>query len=467
MDFTKIYINGEWITPDTKEFIEVENPSDKSIIERVPRCNEADTNRAIDSAKTAFLKWSETSLEYRIDLVTKFIEELEKQIDVMADIVAKELGSPVDFARNIHIVNYIEDGKNYIKVAKEYEYEEKFDGYIVRSEPVGVVGAITPWNYPFGQITKKIFPALLGGNTVVLKPSQMTPLVAYYLTNAIDKAGFPEGVFNLVTGKGSEVGNVMAKHKDIDLISFTGSTSGGIEVGKIGLSDVKTLALELGGKSAAIVLEGVDLEESFKILAGSIFANTGQSCSALSRLLVPRKIAGEVEAFLLGKMKDITYGSADENKFMGPLSSQKQWDKVVEYLNIGLGEGAKLLYGEVPKNHDTGYYIGPVIFKNVTNDMRIAREEIFGPVLSIIEYDTLEEAIEIANDNKYGLSGAVFGPNDLAQKVARRMRTGTVIINNGARTQAAPFGGYKQSGIGREGGRFGLEEYLEVKTIFS
>lgn len=466
MDFKKIYIGGEWIYPNSREYLEVENPADKTIVARVPRSDEVDVERAIESARGAFEAWSTTSLEERIRIMENFIVELEKRIDIMAETVVKELGAPYDFARDTHIKSYIEDGKNFIKIARDYEFEKSYSGYTVVREPYGVVGAITPWNYPFGQITKKIFPALLAGNTLVLKPSQNTPLVAYYLTEALDEAGLPKGVFNLVTGRGSEVGNVIARHKDIDLVSFTGSTVGGIEVAKLGLDSVKAMALELGGKSPAIILEGADLDVAFKVLFGSIFRNTGQSCSALSRLLVPSSMKSLIEEKLLEKVKDLSYGDPTTDVFLGPLASLKQWIKVNNYLKLANDEGARLLYGEIPKDHKKGYYMGPIIFTDVENSMKIAQEEIFGPVLSIISYDSIEQAIEIANDTRYGLSGAVFGPEDQARKLARRMKTGTVIVNNQKRTLGAPFGGYKESGIGREGGIYGFDEYLEIKTIF-
>lgn len=466
MDFSKLYINGEWIDSSSGELIDVENPSDRSIIARVPRGNEEDVNRAVKSARDAFETWSRTKVETRIELMEKFVLELEKRIDPMSEIVMKELGAPRTFAKKTHIENYIENARDFIQVAKKYKFEEEFEGYTVRKEAVGVVASITPWNYPFGQITKKIFPAILAGNTVVLKPSQNTPLVAYYLTEAIDSAGLPRGVFNLVTGKGGEVGNVLAKHEDVDLISFTGSTTGGIEVGRLGLLDVKKLALELGGKSAAILLDSGDLETAFNVIGGTVFKNTGQTCSALSRLIAPRSRKNEVEEYFVSRLREMTFGPANEDLDLGPLASLKQWEKVIGYLDIAQSEGAKVLWGERPTDNSKGYFINPFIFTDVDNSMRIAQEEIFGPVLVIIYYDDLEEAIEIANSNKYGLSGAVFGEENLARKVARRLKTGMVIINDVKRTQAAPFGGYKQSGIGREGGIFGFEEFLEIKAIF-
>lgn len=467
MDFTKLYINGQWVEPKSNEYIEVENPATKEIFERVPRSNEEDVNLAVASAKEAFQTWQYSPLEERIQYMSNFIEELNKNLEVMTEIIVKELGSSYWFAKEKHLIPYFEDIQNYMEIVSQYEFEEKIDHYIVRREPVGVVAAITPWNYPFGQITKKIVPALLAGNTAVLKPSQNTPLVAYYLTQAIHDAGFPKGVFNLVTGRGGEVGNVLSNHKDVQLISFTGSTYGGKEVAKAALDDVKNVTLELGGKSPSIVLKGADLELAVKETFNSLYVNTGQSCSALSRLLVPREYKENIERILIEKTKEYHFGDpSDKNNLVGPLASKKQFEKVSYFIQRGVEEGAKLLIGEIPKKNQKGYYVGPTIFTEVDNAMEIAQDEIFGPVLCVIYYDNEEQAIEIANETVYGLSGAVFGPKDHAHEIARKIKTGTVMVNGGLRTHAAPFGGYKHSGIGREGGRFGLEEYLEIKTIF-
>lgn len=468
MDFTKLYINGEWITPDTKDLIEVENPANKEIFERVPRSNEKDVLLAIESAKEAFETWQYTELDERLNLMTKFVDILNNNLDTMAKVIVKELGTVYNTALNGHLIGYIKDIENYIGIARNYEYEEEFDGYIVRREPYGVVGALTPWNYPFGQITKKVVPALLAGNTVVLKPSQATPLIAYYFAQAIHDAGFPKGVFNLVTGRGSEVGNLIAKHEDVEVISFTGSTSGGIEVGKIAMETVKKSILELGGKSASILLEDADIDLALEVVLNTVYSNVGQTCSALTRMFAPRSLKEELERKLIEKTGEYKFGDpGDEENNVGVLTSQAQFDKVGSFIQKGIDAGANLLIGELPTDGSKGYYIDPVVFTEVENTMEIAQKEIFGPVLSVIYYEDVEEAIKMANENPYGLSGAVFGNEEKAQYVARKMKTGMVIINDGTRTHAAPFGGYKHSGIGREGGRYGFEEYLEIKTIFS
>lgn len=466
MKYDKLYINGEWVLPHSNEIIEVENPATKQIIGSVPAADEEDVNLAVAAAKEAFKTWQFSSMDERIKLVNNLLEELRLKVDIMAETIVKELGCGMSFARNSHVLPYLSDIENHLSIIKDYKFQEKHDDYIVFKAPVGVIGALTPWNYPLGQIIKKLTPLLLAGNTIVLKPSQKTPLVAFILTEAIDKSNFPKGVFNLVSGRGSEVGNILAKHKDINMITFTGSTKGGIEVSKIAAEDVKRVSLELGGKSAAIILKGADLRLALMKTLDKVYLNTGQSCSAYSRLLVPRDEKEEIENLILEMTKDYKFGDpADLDTVIGPVSSKKQFDKVSYYINQGIKEGARLILGEVPKE-SKGYYIGPTVFTDVTNDMEIAQNEIFGPVLSIIAYDTVEEAIDIANDSVYGLSGGVFGPIDDAFKVANQIRTGTIVINNGSQLHKAPFGGFKHSGVGREGGKYGLEEFLEIKTMF-
>ena len=467
MDYTKLYINGDWIESNSKEFIDVENPATKEIISKVPRSNEIDVKKAIEAAHNAFETWQFTTIEDRTTLVNKLYDELINRVDIMAETIVKELGCGIKFAKNVQVIPYLDDIKKYVKLVNEYKFEEKFENYTVRKEPIGVIGALTPWNYPLGQITKKIIPALLTGNTVVLKPSQNTPLVAYLLTDAIHASGFPKGVFNLVTGKGSEVGDLIAQHKDVNMISFTGSTMGGIEVGKVALNDVKKLALELGGKSPSIVLKGADYRLAVQKTLDKVYNNTGQTCSAYSRMIVPKEDKENIENLVVEMTKTYKFGHPkDPETIIGPLVSKKQFEKVKSYIQKGIDEGAKLLIGEIPKDDQDGYFVGPTVFTNVDNNMKIARDEIFGPVLCIIPYETEEEAIRIANDTVYGLSGGVFGPEEKALSIAKKIKTGSIVVNEGGFNHQAPFGGFKQSGIGREGGVFGLEEYLEVKAIF-
>lgn len=466
MNHEKIFINGEWISPSTLEKIEVENPADKSIVGSVPACKEEDVNKAVAAAKEAFKTWQYTDLNTRIDLTEKLLKELRNRVGDMQDIIVKELGAPREFAKNTQVVPYLDGIEHFIKMMREYPLEEKHDDFTVIKEPVGVVGALTPWNYPLGQITKKLAPALLTGCTIVLKPSQKAPLVSYILAECIEKAGFPKGVFNLVPGRGSDVGNPLALHPDVDLITFTGSTKGGKEVSKLAIQDIKRITLELGGKSPAVVLRGADLNIAVRTVLDKIYLNTGQSCSALSRIIIPVEEKENIEHIILAMTRDYNFGDPEgENIHVGPLSSKKQFDKVKSFIEKGLDEGAKMLLGEVPKE-SKGYYVNPVVFTDVKNNMEIAQEEIFGPVLCVITYNTLEEALEIANDTKYGLSSAVFGPESKVLDVARKIKAGNSIINHGSQTYKAPFGGYKHSGVGREGGKYGLEEFLEIKSLF-
>lgn len=466
MNYEKIYINGNFVPSFGNDMIKVENPADKEIVGTVPASNEEDINMAVKSAKEAFSSWKETSIDERISFVEKILEEMEKIQDEMAEIISKELGCPLSFAKETHVVPYLKDMKNYLTIAKDYKFEERYEKYIVKKEPYGVVAALTPWNYPLGQIMKKLSPALLAGNTLVLKPSKQTPLVAYKLTEAIDKSGLPKGVFNLTPGRGSEVGNILSKHKDVDMISFTGSTDGGREVSKLALEGIKNITLELGGKSPSLILKGADYNLAVEKTLDSIYMNVGQSCSAFSRLLVPREDKENIEKMIVEKTKNYVFGNPEDPETMiGALSSKKQFDKVKYYINKGVEEGAKLLIGEIPEESN-GYYVGPTVFTNVDNSMEIAQNEIFGPVLSVIAYDNLDEALEIANDVKYGLSSAVFGPEEEALEFANKIRAGEVIVNTGSSLHKAPFGGYKHSGIGREGGKYGLEEFLETKAVF-
>jgi acyl-CoA reductase-like NAD-dependent aldehyde dehydrogenase len=466
LDYAKLYINGEFVVPSTKELIEVENPATKEVIARVPRSNEEDINFAIKSAKDAFKTWQFVELETRIQLMENLIEELSKREDEIADMILQELGKGMDFALKGHTRPYIEDAKNYIKIVKEYEFEKDMGDHIVRKEPIGVVAALTPWNYPLGQVMQKVIPALLTGNTIVLKPSQNTPLVTYILAEAIDKVGYPKGVFNLITGAGSEVGNILVNHKDVNMVTFTGSTDAGKEVAKKALDSIKRITLELGGKSPALVLPGADKELAVKQTLNTVYNNAGQTCSAYTRMIIPEDEKEEMENLLVTISQRYNFGDPTERpRNIGPVISQKQFNQISSYIQKGIDEGAKIILGEVPKGNEKGYYINPVIFTDVDNNMTIAREEIFGPVLCLITYKDIDEAIEIANDTDYGLSAGIFGPEREAREVANKIKAGYITINKGSAMENAPFGGFKQSGLGREGGIFGIEEFLEVKAI--
>lgn len=467
MHYDKIFINGEWVDPISSEKIQVENPADKSIVGSVPASNEQDVDRAVAAAKEAFKTWQFTTVQERIELVNKLLIELRSKVDYISNIVVQELGAPRAYAKDTHVLPYLEDMENFMRVMADYPLQELEDDFTILKEPVGVVAALTPWNFPFGQITKKLVPALLTGCTIVLKPSQKTPLVSYFLAEAIEAVGFPDGVFNLVPGRGSDVGDPLARHPDVDLVTFTGSTKGGKEISRLAAEDIKRITLELGGKSPAIILKGADLDLALSKVLDKIYLNAGQSCSAFSRLIVPIEEKNKIEEMIIEKTKAYKFGNPeDPDTLVGPLASQKQFEKVKYFIEKGLSEGARMLLGEMPEESN-GYFVNPVVFTNVRNDMEIAREEIFGPVLSVISYETVEEAIEIANDTKYGLSSAVFGPVDNVLDIAYRLKAGEVVINHGSSSHKAPFGGYKHSGKGREGGKYGIEEFLEIKALFT
>lgn len=465
MDIYSLFIDGDWIENKFDDYIEVENPGTKEIIGKVPAAKEEDVNKAVEGALRAFPKWKNLEAEERIKYVQGMYEYFKKNVDEIAKTVHLELGCPPDFAKQRHVEGYFGNIENFIKLASEYEFTEFYEGYKIYKDSVGIIGALTPWNFPFGQIVKKVIPALLMGNVVILKPSQRTPLTAYFWAEAAHEVGLPDGVFQLVTGRGAEVGNILATHKDVDMISFTGSTKGGIEISKLAADTVKRVSLELGGKSPGILLEGADYKKALKSILGTVYLNMGQSCSAKTRLLAPRKDKEEIEKLLIDITQEFKFGSSqDETSDVGALQSKKQLDKVSGYVEVGKDEAQLLYQGQGYEGE--GYYFPPTIFTEVDQNAKIAQEEIFGPVLSIIYYDDVDEAIEIANNTIYGLSGMIFGPEEEARKVAKEIRTGQLQINDAPFTHNAPFGGFKQSGIGREGSIYGLEEYVEIKTIF-
>lgn len=460
-----LYLNGKFQKPITEDWIDVENPANKEVIAQVPAAKEDDVNTAVKGAKEALESWRNTPLEDRIEYVEKMISYLESHKDEIVETIIAELGSASKVTEQVHFLQYIDNAKDFVENAKKLPMVDHYEGYDVFKDAVGVVACLTPWNFPFGQIEKKVIPALLMGNTIVLKPSQKAPITAYYFAQAAHEANLPKGVFQLVTGRGGEVGNVLATHPDVNMISFTGSTKGGKEVALLGIDTMKRLALELGGKSAAIILEGADYDKAVKDALFGVFPNAGQACSSKTRLLVPRKDKKTIEELAIKHAKSYKFGDPkDPQNDYGAIVSKQAYDKVMNYIEVGKKEATLLYEGDY--TNDKGYFIPPVIFTDVDNKSRIAQEEIFGPVLSIIYYDTIEEAIDIANDSIYGLHGQIAGPEDVALEVAKHIQSGQIIINDGVRTQNAPFGGYKQSGIGREGGKYGLEEYVELKTIF-
>ncbi|MCI5850455.1 MAG: aldehyde dehydrogenase family protein [Sutterellaceae bacterium] len=467
MDFEKLYIGGKWVPSASSSWIEVENPADQTVVARVPAGNAADVDRAAKAAAAALPAWRATPLAERIALMERFLTEFRAREEELVRLVREELGSPEGFTRKSQVEYQYVRTRNYIDLAPSVPLVEKMAASTVYREPVGVVACITPWNYPLGQVIQKIVPALLMGNTVILKPSQHTPLSAYSLAEAIDAAGFPAGTFNLVTGRGSELGASLSTHPLVDMVSFTGSTKGGIAVSKSALESVKRVSLELGGKSPYVMLPGIrDYSVPIHILFNSILLNSGQTCTAFSRLLVPESEAEAIEREMLRIVPEYRVGDPkDPASKLGPMASRAQFEKVRSYISLGLEEGARLLTGSVPEE-GRGYYVEPAIFTGVSNSMRIAREEIFGPVLCVITYKDIDEAVRIANDTTYGLNAGVFGEKALATEVAKRIEAGNVYINTSPRDTSAPFGGWKQSGIGREGGVYGMIEFTEQKALF-
>jgi aldehyde dehydrogenase (NAD+)/betaine-aldehyde dehydrogenase len=465
----KLYIDGAWVPSTGTGTLEVTNSTTEEVMATVPEGTAEDVDLAVRAAKAAFATWSQTSVEERAKYLSRITEGLQARMDDIATIVSQEVGMPKSLSLMIQAGLPMMSFMNTAQVAETYTFEEQVGNSLVVKEPVGVVGCITPWNYPLHQIAAKVAPALAAGCTVVLKPSEVAPVNAFILAEIIDEVGLPAGVFNLVTGVGPVVGAAMSSHPQIDMISFTGSTAAGKAVSKAGADTVKRIALELGGKSPNIILDDADLEKAVTDGVGKAFLNSGQTCSALTRMIVPRSKLAEVEDIATKAAESYTPGDPfGETTRLGPLVSHVQRERVRGYIQKGIDEGAKLLTGgvEAPDGLDKGYFVRPTVFSEVRNDMTIAQEEIFGPVLSIIPYDTEEEAIEIANDSIYGLAGGVWaGDKDKATAVARRLRTGQVEVNGGSFNPMAPFGGYKQSGHGRELGTFGLEEFLETKSM--
>lgn len=463
-----MFINGEWIEGESGTFIEVENPATREIIAKVSRGNEADCNKAVAAAKRAFPAWAAVSPTERANLIRRVGKILSAKRDEIAAIITAELGMPIRYSAAYHVDGPINECGVFADFAENFEYEKKQAGGYILREPVGVVAGLTPWNYPLDQITLKLLSAVAAGNTVVLKPSQLAPLSALAFAEVFVEAGAPAGVFNVVTGAGGEVGNILAVHPDVSMISFTGSTAAGKEVGKLAVgSNVKKIALELGGKSAMIVLEDGDISAAVDKVLSSSFMNSGQTCCAYTRLLIPASRKDEIEAMIVEKAGKFVVGNpTDPGTDIGPVISAKAYEKIRSYIRLGIEEGARMLVGEIPQDAGDGYYIHPVVFTDVKNNMRIAQEEIFGPVLVVITYATEEEAVEIANDSPYGLDGAVFGAPKHAYQIAKQLKTGDVHINAAPFYPTFPFGGYKESGLGREGSIYGFEEYLEIKSVY-
>lgn len=467
------YIGGEWVPSTGSGSIDVIDSATEEVIGKVPEGTAADVDKAVAAAKAAFETWSTTPTDIRAKYLRDIGASLTARFDDIVEVISAEVGSPKAFAQMVQAGLSLGEWDLFADLVENYEWEETVGNSLVVREPIGVVGAITPWNYPLYLIMCKVTPALASGCTVVLKPSEVTPLNAYLLTEVIDEVGLPAGVFNMVVGTGAEVGAAISGHPDVDMVSFTGSGRSGAEVSKAAAPTAKRVGLELGGKSANIILDDAD---PASIGLASVFGcmlNSGQTCSALTRLLVPESRKDEYIDAIMAEVSQIRLvdPKADEPDLfhsLGPLSSKAHQERVRSFIDKGIEEGATVLIGgpEQPEEHPKGFYVKPTVFADVTPDMTIAQEEIFGPVLSIITYTDDDEAVVIANDTVYGLAGAVQSSDpERALAVARRLRTGQVDVNGGAFNQHAPFGGYKQSGNTRERGRWGLEEFLETKSI--
>jgi aldehyde dehydrogenase (NAD+) len=464
----QFYIGGAWVAPHSTETHDVVNPATESPIATIAMGDETDVDVAVRAARAAFESYSQTSREERLALFDKIIEVASGRLDELGDVISAELGAPLSMARKMQARTLLGQFMPIRDVLAEYPFEETLGGAMVVREPIGVCALITPWNWPINQISAKVAPALAAGCTMVLKPSEVTPLSALLFAEILHDAGVPAGVFNLVNG-GALVGQALAAHPEVDMVSFTGSTRAGVEVARAAAPTVKRVAQELGGKSANILLDDADFESVISRDLLRLCRNSGQTCNAATRLLVPRSRMDEAAEIAARAAKNIVVGDPNsDTSVIGPVVSETQYDRVRSYIERGIAEGATLVAGgpEKPEGLDTGYYVQPTVFADVTNDMTIAREEIFGPVLVMFGYDDEDDAVRIANDSEYGLSGYVSGSPERARALARRMRTGMVHLNGAPPDPQAPFGGYRRSGNGRECGRFGLEEYLEAKSIY-
>jgi len=471
LDKRNFYINGKWVIPSKKNDFEVINPSNEEPFATISLGYKEDTNAAVKSAKNAFVKWKETSKEERIVLLEKLLTIYKKRFNEMSKAISMEMGAPMDWSFSAQTTSGQSHLEDFILRLKNFNFEEHFDSKSnnhISYEPIGVCGLITPWNWPINQIALKVVPALATGCVMILKPSEIAPISAMLFAEMIDEAGFPSGVFNLVNGDGTGVGTHISTHPDIDMVSFTGSTRAGKLILKNAADTIKRVCLELGGKGGNIVFADSH-PNSVRDGIRNVMSNSGQSCDAPTRMLVEKSIYERAIKEAVEEAKSIKVDSASKKgDHIGPVVSKAQYDKIINLIKSGIEEGATLAAGgpELPNNLNKGYFIKPTIFVNVTNDMEIAKKEIFGPVLSIIPFETEEEAIKVTNATEYGLGNYLQTEDKKkARRVAKKLRSGCVYINGNAADSGTPFGGYRQSGNGREGGTWGLEEFLEVKTI--
>jgi aldehyde dehydrogenase (NAD+) len=469
---TDFYIDGKWIAPVAAKELEVINPADEQAFAVISLGSAADVDKAVSAARKAFTTWSVTSREERLAWLERLLAVYKSRIADMAKAISSEMGAPIKMALDEQAASGTGHIKAFIRSLKEFEFDRPLNGHdTVRLayEPIGVCGLITPWNWPMNQVVLKVVPAIAAGCTVILKPSEIAPISSVIFAEMVDASGLPAGVFNLVNGDGPTVGAAMSAHPGIDMMSFTGSTRAGVAVTKAAADTVKRVSLELGGKSPNIVFADSDVEAAVKRGVEHVFNNTGQSCNAPTRMLVERSVYNKATEIAAETAKATKVGDpSQDGDHMGPLVSEMQFNKVQGLIEQGIKEGARLIAGGTgrPEGFNRGYYVRPTVFADVNNDMTIAREEIFGPVLAMIPFDTEEEAVEIANDTPYGLAAYIqSGDRERIKRVSKQLRAGMVRINGAEHAADAPFGGYKQSGIGREGGHFGLEDFLEVKAI--
>ena len=468
-DYLKFYINGEWVDPVEPRTLEVENPATEEPFARISLGSKADVDKAVAAAKAAFPSFSQTSVEFRADLLDKITAGIQKRLPDLASAISDEMGAPMWLANAAQVPAGMGHFATTAAILRNYQWEELKGTTLLRKEPIGVCGFITPWNWPLNQIACKVAPALAAGCTMVLKPSEIAPLDALIFAEILHEAGVPKGVFNLVNGDGPNVGAVLSAHPDVDMMSFTGSTRAGVLVAQAAAPTVKRVAQELGGKSPNIVLPTADLKKAVSGGVMQMMTNTGQSCNAPSRMFVQKDQQDEAIAIAKAAAESVKVmmpGEATPGA-IGPISNGNQFQKVQDLIQVGIDEGATLVAGGTgrPEGFNKGYFTRPTVFANVTNQMTIAREEIFGPVLCILPYDTVDDAIEMANDTVYGLAGYVQGPDKEAHAVARQIRAGQIQVNGASPDFSAPFGGYGQSGNGREWGELGFEEFLETKAV--
>ncbi len=466
-EYLKFYIDGQWVDPVELKTVETINPATEEVSGRIALGSEEDVDRAVKAARKAFPGWARTSREERLEVFQRILEEYDKRSEDLAEAITDEMGAPKSLSSGFHIALGNGHLNTAMEVLRNFVFEEMRGGTLLMKEPIGVCGLITPWNWPINQVAVKMFPAIATGCTVVLKPSQESHFSAHVLAEIFDAARVPPGVFNLVQGKGSVIGTGLARHPEVDMVSITGSESAGIQVAKNAADTVKRVCQELGGKGANIILDDDDLAENVGKGVGGVMLNSGQTCSATTRMLVPRSRLDDAVQAAKEAVEQVVVGDPRTDVAMGPVVSKSQYNSIQEYIQKGIDEGATLIAGGPgrPEGLDKGFFVKPTVFSDVSNGMVIAREEIFGPVLVMIPYDDLDQAVAIANDSEYGLASNVAGADlDKVRSVARQIRCGWVTINDGFDFHC-PFGGFKKSGNGREWGEFGFEEYLEIKGL--